>query len=75
MPVVTTRPRALAASAGRGPGKGPTTSARAAQILFASGFDLYHTLGMFRAPLLQLWYGMATGCFRPVTRVATAAEV
>lgn len=68
MPVVTTRPRALAASAGRRPGKGRRTFAIAGQILFGTGSTVIHTLGMFTAVIALFGYGPAIGRFHTATR-------
>lgn len=57
MPVVTTRPRAQAASAGGPPGKGLSAFAAAGEILFASGMVLFHTLSMFGCGMPVLQYG------------------
>lgn len=67
MPVVTTRPRALAASAGRRPGKGQRTFAIAGQILFGTGSPVIHTLGMFNAAIALFGYGPAISRLRTAT--------
>lgn len=67
MPVVTTRPRALAASAGRGPGRGLRTFADAREIPFGYGMSLINTSSMFEATVAQSGYCPAIGSFRPAT--------
>lgn len=67
MPVVTTRPRALAASAGRRLGKGQRTFAIAGQILFGTASTIINTLGMFNAVIALLGYGPAVVRLRTAT--------
>lgn len=56
MPVVTTRPRGLAASAGGTAGKGPSTFPGAGKILFASRTGTLHTFSMSNRQLLAAEY-------------------
>lgn len=59
MPVVTTRPRGLAAPAGRTPGKGPGAFPVAGQILLASNGQPEHTFSMFNLELPAVEYAAA----------------
>lgn len=67
MPVVTTRPRALAASAGRRPGKGRRTFAVVGQILFGTDSPVIDTFSMLTAAIALFGYGPAIGRFRTAT--------
>lgn len=84
MPVVTTRPCALAASAGRTPGKGLNPLQSAVEILFVQLFVLVNTFSMFSRRLQALKYVTGSGARggsgagarpRPATRVAHEAGV